>query len=215
MVSIVVFDVGETLIDETRHWGEWADFLGVPRFTFFAVFGALIAAGRHHSEVFPAVSRFDRDSALAARAETGWRHSIRDTDFYPDAIPCLEVLRKQGIKVGIVGNQPAECETSLIRLGFQLDLLASSESWGVEKPSEKFFERLVAEAGLPAEQICYVGDRADNDIVPARAAGLKTAFIKRGPWGYIHADSNGARLADLRIDSLSELPGALAGLDLD
>ena len=210
MIRVVAFDVGETLVDETRHWSEWADFLGVSRFTFFAVFGALIAAGRHHREIFSAVSPFDYKNALAARSEAGWRHSIRETDFYPDAIPCLEALRKQGIKVGVVGNQPAECETSLTRLGIKLDLLASSESWGIEKPSLKFFERLIAEASFPAEQICYVGDRADNDIVPARAAGLKTVFIKRGPWGYIHADSDAARLADLRIDSLSELPPALA-----
>jgi HAD superfamily hydrolase (TIGR01662 family) len=215
MIRMVAFDVGETLVDETRNWSEWADFLGVPRFTFFAVFGALIAAGRHHREVFPAVSGFDYKRAVAARHETGWRHSIRSTDFYPDAIPCIEALRKQGIKVGVVGNQPAECEASLTRLGIKLDLLASSESWGIEKPSLKFFERLIAEAGLPAGQVCYVGDRADNDIVPARAAGLKTVFIKRGPWGHIHADSDAARLADLRIDSLSELPAALTGLGRD
>lgn len=212
MIRMVAFDVGETLVDETRNWSEWADFLGVPRFTFFAVFGALIAAGRHHSEIFPAVSRFDRKGALAARAGTGWKHSIRETDFYPDAIPCFENLRAKGIKVAVVGNQPVECETSLRKLGITLDLLASSEGWGVEKPSAQFFERLIVEAGLLPGEICYVGDRADNDIVPARAAGLKTVFIKRGPWGYIHADSDGAKLADARILTLSELADALGRL---
>jgi len=38
-----VFDVGETLIDESRMWHEWADILGVPRFTFSAALGAVIA----------------------------------------------------------------------------------------------------------------------------------------------------------------------------
>ncbi len=38
-MKAVVFDVGETLVDETRYWDEWADWLGVPRFTFFAVLG--------------------------------------------------------------------------------------------------------------------------------------------------------------------------------
>src|SRR5439155_14968561 len=33
-LKAVVFDVGETLVDETRHWGEWADRAGVPRLTF-------------------------------------------------------------------------------------------------------------------------------------------------------------------------------------
>ena len=29
MIKAVVFDVGETLIDETRIWSRWADRLGV------------------------------------------------------------------------------------------------------------------------------------------------------------------------------------------
>ena len=45
MINAVVFDVGETLVDETREYGTWADWLGVPRHTFSAVFGAVIALG--------------------------------------------------------------------------------------------------------------------------------------------------------------------------
>lgn len=44
MIEAVVFDVGETLIDETRQWGEWADWLGVPRFTFLAALGGSTTA---------------------------------------------------------------------------------------------------------------------------------------------------------------------------
>src|SRR5271170_4740956 len=46
------FDVGETLVDESRSWGEWADWLGVTRLTFFAALGAVIAAKQHHNEVY-------------------------------------------------------------------------------------------------------------------------------------------------------------------
>jgi hypothetical protein len=45
MIEAIVFDVGETLIDESREYGTWADWLGVPRHTFSAVFGAVIALG--------------------------------------------------------------------------------------------------------------------------------------------------------------------------
>ncbi len=31
MIDAVVFDVGETLVDETREYGTWADWLGVPK----------------------------------------------------------------------------------------------------------------------------------------------------------------------------------------
>ena len=48
IIAAVVFEVGETLIDETRHWGEWADWLGIPRLTLSAVQGAATERGEHH-----------------------------------------------------------------------------------------------------------------------------------------------------------------------
>lgn len=48
----MVFDVGETLIDETRHWTVLADAVGVPRLTFFAVFGSLIERGEDHRRIW-------------------------------------------------------------------------------------------------------------------------------------------------------------------
>ena len=52
----IVFDVGETLIDESRMWHEWADILEVPRFTFSAALGAVIARGEDHRRVFDVVA---------------------------------------------------------------------------------------------------------------------------------------------------------------
>ncbi len=43
MIRAVIFDVGECLVDETREYGTWADWIGVPRHTFHAMFGAVIA----------------------------------------------------------------------------------------------------------------------------------------------------------------------------
>jgi hypothetical protein len=47
-------DAGE-LIDETTEYGTWTDWLGVPRHTFSAVFGAVIAVGEDYQDL-PAVS---------------------------------------------------------------------------------------------------------------------------------------------------------------
>jgi FMN phosphatase YigB (HAD superfamily) len=58
---------------------------------------------------------------------------------------------------------------------------------------------------LDAGQILYVGDRLDNDILPARKAGMRTAFVRRGPWGYLHAQRPEVELADMRIECLAEL----------
>lgn len=45
MVRAVVFDVGETLLDDTREWGRWANWLGIPAHMFSAVIGAVAASG--------------------------------------------------------------------------------------------------------------------------------------------------------------------------
>jgi FMN phosphatase YigB (HAD superfamily) len=69
-------------------------------------------------------------------------------------------------------------------------------------------ETLVDETPFPADQIVYVGDRLDNDLRPAKAAGLRTAFIRRGPWGHILANHpDMARTADWHLTMLTELPG--------
>jgi FMN phosphatase YigB (HAD superfamily) len=38
----------------------------------------------------------------------------------------------------------------------------SSARWGVEKPAQAFFERVVEESGVEAAEVAYVGDRVDE-----------------------------------------------------
>jgi FMN phosphatase YigB (HAD superfamily) len=213
MIRMVCFDVGETLVDETRPWGEWADWMGIPRLTFFAALGMVIAQGRHHRDVFQILRPgFDHDKERAARVTKGWRYRFEEADLYPDALPCLRELAACGTKLGISGNQPKEAEAELTRLGIPLAVVGSSESWGVEKPSLEFFARISTEANLPPREIAYVGDRIDNDVGPAADAGMKSIFIRRGPWAIAQENSPEAAKAHLKITSLAELPAALSSL---
>jgi len=213
MIAAVVFDVGETLIDETRHWEEWADWLGIPRLTLFAVLGAAIERGEHHRAVFERLRPgLDIAAETARREAGGWTYNFEPADFYPDALSCLKGLRAAGYKVGLAGNQPVRSEAALKAAGSAADFIASSQGWGVEKPSPAFFARLAAAAAAPPGQIAYVGDRLDNDILPALEAGMAAIFVRRGPWGHIGAARPEARRASAIIDSLDELPAVLAGL---
>jgi HAD superfamily hydrolase (TIGR01549 family) len=213
MIRMVCFDVGETLVDETRHWGEWADWMGIPRLTFFAAFGMTIAQGRHHRDVFQVLRPdFDHDGERARRVAQGWRYRFEESDFYPDALHCLRELHSRGIKIGLAGNQPKECEAELKRIGIPIDLVGSSDGWGVEKPSPRFFARVASEAKLPPREIAYVGDRVDNDVAPAADAGMKAIFIRRGPWAIVQENSPAARNAHLKIETLRDLPDLLQAL---
>lgn len=211
-VRAVVFDVGETLIDETRHWGEWADWMGVPRLTFFAAFGAVVERGWPHRRVFDLVRPgFDLAAEQARRAASGWTYRFEPGDFYPDALPCLAALSAAGYRLGVAGNQPQAAEAALAAAGVAVDFIASSARWGVEKPDPAFFAKVAEAAGAEPAAIAYVGDRLDNDVLPAKAAGMFAVFLRRGPWGVITADAPEAAAADLRLDTLADLPAALAG----
>jgi len=189
-VTAVVFDVGETLVDETRNWEHVADACGVPRFTLMALVGATIARGEPHRRV---KEWLDIDPPRAA---------FLHDELYPDAVPCLRRLKEAGLFVGAVGNMAIEHE-DLVRP--YVDFAASSERWGVEKPSPMFFERVLSEAGRPPEEVAYVGDHVVNDVEPTLAAGMVSIHIRRGPWGYLLEPPPEA----IRIRSLDELPEVL------
>jgi HAD superfamily hydrolase (TIGR01549 family) len=205
-IRSVFFDVGETIVDESREYGTWADWLGIPRHTFSAVFGAVIARGLDYREVFEVFRPgFNLSRERERRAAAGQPESFGEDNLYADARPCLEALRAQGLLVGLAGNQTARAETILRALELPVDVIGTSDGWGAEKPSAEFFQRVIAEAGFPAEEILYVGDRLDNDIRPAQAVGLKTAVIRRGPWGYILQDATVAGRCLFRLGSLTDL----------
>jgi hypothetical protein len=50
VITSVVFDIGETLLDDTREHAAWAGLDRVPRHTFSAVLGAVTAKGRDNAE---------------------------------------------------------------------------------------------------------------------------------------------------------------------
>jgi HAD superfamily hydrolase (TIGR01509 family) len=209
-IRAVCFDIGETLIDETRHWNEWAAFLGVPTLTLFTALGVIMERGQSLRRVFD-IFRPDLDFAKV-RAHRTASYDFHASDLYPDAIPCLTELKARGLKVIIAGNQPVQAEAALARLQVPADVIASSDGWGVAKPSPEFFRRVIEAAGEPPEAIAYVGDRLDNDVLPARAAGMVAVLLGRGPCGWMHAERPHADAAHLMVHDLASLPDALAAL---
>jgi HAD superfamily hydrolase (TIGR01549 family) len=204
----IVFDLGETLVDETSNWNRWAEHLGVPALTFSAVLGAVISQRRPHTDVFTYFKAgFVFDEEVRRKADAGLPWGLTQDDLYPDAIPTLARLRERGYRLAVMANQPLEAIPLLAAL--PVDLYATSAEWGLSKPDPAFFARVIAEVGTEPGRIAYVGDRLDNDVLPAKAAGMLAVHLRRGPWGVIHNEWPESAHAHLRVNSLADLPAAL------
>jgi len=199
----ICLDVGETLIDETRVWTEWARLLDLPAFTFIAAIGATIARTPDHQDVFQLLNRPDwRELMPTFRKRYG---AFRNEDLYPDARQSLDDLRAAGFRVAILANQPAERTAELRALGVDADVMAMSAEMGVSKPDPAFFSQGLRLMGDPdPARVAYVGDRLDNDVRPSLAAGMRAVWLRRGPWGVIGPGAPPPGTA-LVVDSLAEL----------
>ncbi|MDX6482177.1 MAG: hypothetical protein QOG85_2687 [Gaiellaceae bacterium] len=158
-VTTVVFDVGETLVDEATTYARWDE-----------------------EGVTPPVP-------------------FEERDLHGDVLDCLATLRERGLRVGAAGNMRAWHEDFLRP---HVDFTGSSERWDVWKPDAGFFAHVVEMAGVPADEIAYVGDRVDNDVVPALAAGMTAVRIRRGPHAHTDTPPGVPEIA-----SLAELPQVL------
>jgi HAD superfamily hydrolase (TIGR01549 family) len=214
MIEAVVFDVGETLIDETRIWTRWAARLDVTPLTLLGIVGAMAALDRSHLDALKLVKP---DFDLATERER-WAldepDSLRDTfdeeDLYADVRPALEALEALALSTWIAGNQPVAARQALMAMELPVRSIINSSDLGAEKPDPRFFEAVAAAVGVEPAHILYVGDRLDNDVLPALAAGMRTVLMRRGPWGYLHATRPDAEKADAICNSLLEVP-AVAG----
>jgi len=193
----VFFDVGETLVDEEHYWREVSRIAGVQPHVVWAALGKTIERGEEHWELWRHLG-LERPAATAGVV-------YAEADLYPDARPALAEVRASGVLVGVAGNQSSAMEEWARSVGLVVDVLTGSASLGVRKPDPAFFERLVALAGASPDEVAYVGDRVDNDVLPALAAGLVALHLRRGPWGRLQETPQGA----IAVDSLLEVPAYL------
>ena len=84
------------------------------------------------------------------------------------------------------------------------DVIAASAEIGCAKPDKEIFEKAFELARCTAEESVMVGDRLDNDIIPAKAIGMKTVWVKNGLAQYQGAEL-GEGVSDYQIGSLSDL----------
>lgn len=134
-----------------------------------------------------------------------WKKELET--LYPDAVQCLEYLSGK-YKIGVIANQPLGTERRLEKYGLlkYIDLVVASAEEGVSKPDRKIFEIALARSGCKASDAVMIGDRIDNDIVPANLLGMQTVWIKQSIWRYWQQKDKTEK-PDCAVDSLSGLCG--------
>lgn len=198
-IKWLFFDIGSTLVDETEAYnhrirdmlqGTTVDFAAFDRMRIqFAKQGL-----NGDSE---AIKHFNLK-------KTPW-HS-EDEVPYGDAAAMLKELKMRGYHIGIIANQAAGSADRLDAWGLleYIDVVVASAELGVSKPDRAIFERAFEMANCAPTEAAMIGDRLDNDIIPAAELGMVTVWIPNGLSIY-HDPAEFHCKPDFIIENLSEL----------
>ncbi|MDA0748071.1 MAG: HAD family hydrolase [bacterium] len=97
---------------------------------------------------------------------------------YEDVNPTLAGLAS--LDTGVVSNADADHLTQALELNrLNFSVVVSSESARCYKPSPGIFYEALEKFGHSPEETLYVGDSQEDDIVGARNAGLRIAWLNR------------------------------------
>lgn len=124
---------------------------------------------------------------------------------YPDTEKVLKELSKK-YRIGIIANQSLGSKERLNTwgIGQYIDLVVASAEVGILKPDLNIFKLALQEAGCVPDEAIMIGDRLDNDIIPAKTIGMHTVWIKQGFAAY-QSIANNNEAPDFVINSLPEL----------
>ena len=198
-IKWIFFDVGSTLVDETEAYNHRArEMISGTGITF-----------KEFDDIRIALAKQGLDGNSAAikyfgLTKTPW-HS-EDELPYSDTQSTLAALVDKGYKLGIIANQKLGTKERLDSWGLRqyFDVITASAEIGYAKPDKEIFEKAFELAKCTATESMMVGDRLDNDIIPAKSLGMKTVWIKNGLAQHQNIEL-GEGVADYQIHSLSEI----------
>lgn len=198
-IKWIFFDVGSTLVDETEAYDHRVRDM---------IEGTNISFSDFNSKrIELAKQGFDGNSEAIkyfGLKKTPWH--TEDEIPFDDAIETLYLLKRRGYNLGVIANQVEGTAQRLEMWGLLqcFDVLATSAELGIAKPDKLIFEKAFELAGCRPQNLVMVGDRLDNDIIPAKALGMRTVWIRKNLSIYQHIDL-AKNNADWIIDNLSDL----------
>ena len=197
-IEWLFFDVGSTLVDESKVY-EYrmrtvAQLAGV---TYEYVYNTAM-------EFYKQNKKGDLETMkLLSVEKPKWKFEYEV--LYTDVEECLKKLSSE-YNIGVIANQSLGTADRLEQFGIlkYIDLVVASAEEGVAKPNKEIFEIALNRAGCRPEHAIMIGDRIDNDIVPAKKLGMKTIWIKQGFGKYWNITCEEEK-ADYTASNLTEL----------
>lgn len=177
MLRWLFFDIGSTLVDETLcDQVRIADTLQGSAISAEAFSAQLHAFATQNLDAYKACLRH------FSLKKAPWRSDLEQ--LYP-TVPALLQQLSGRFSLGIIANQNAGLEDRLRAFGIlpYFKVVISSHEAGIAKPDPAIFEKALAAAHCMPEEACMIGDRLDNDILPAQKIGMHTIWVRQGLGG--------------------------------
>lgn len=197
-IKWIFFDIGSTLVDEsTAYKNRIKRTIANTDISYNKFYKRMVEISKRNQNAYNMV--------LEEYGLTKAPWNSDDEFVYPEAENCLCELSEH-YKIGIIANQNLGSEERLEKLGLlkYIDLVIASAEEGVAKPDLRMFQIALDRANCKPEEALMVGDRIDNDIVPANKIGMKTIWIKQGFGKYCEPKTE-IEQPDYTVESLNEL----------
>ncbi len=200
----IFFDLGATLVDESDVYKSRCE---------YAIRQMNIDPAEFMNRVYEEAKISPTPIRTAAKAYgvglPEWDSSLEK--LYEGAFDIVSYLYGK-YKLGIIANQSLGTQERIDNWGIGkfFDVVMASAEAGCAKPDLKIFSAALDKAGCKPADAVMVGDRLDNDIIPAKKLGMKTIWVRQGYAIYQSIDDESKR-PDHIVNSISELKGLLGG----
>lgn len=216
LMSLVIFDLDNTLADRGRFFSDWAEtFVSerhLDRVATLAMLGEADEEGLAPRTLFfeRVRVRLGLDEDTDRLVDDYWRDQIGRYRCDPETIAGLRSLRRHGYKLGIATNGGGRQIGKIRACGLDdlVDAVCVSDLVGFAKPDGRLFAAVAEVCGVSLDHAWVVGDRPETDIAGAVAIGARSVWIRRGkPW------TEGAFTPTLAADTAADAVGLIVAAD--
>jgi putative hydrolase of the HAD superfamily len=107
-------------------------------------------------------------------------------DFVPfqDGLDILKYCKENNYLVGVISNIDKDMADLFLKLGMKqyIDFYVTSQEAGCDKPAPGIFNLALKKANINPEEIIYIGDQYETDMMGAKGVGIKAVLIDRNNW---------------------------------